>query len=560
MASVSATLEDSLSECLPQGLRFKFNHVSTPPLTSCAIYTPPSGISPERTYCESHLLLVSHISEDDTNRTPLAIFALEVLIYTTVQLTTVFVSKADSTGFAAHLPATNSSTLRSVASAFVSHLIQHRLRKNRRLVLSLFARSQDQYLFPGSIENKSKHVLSDRQLVSWWCRTLDPVLRRYPADNDDSAQTNESATSEAYLVVPGYDSRETFKLFPSTPRTDGSGQSRWHNSHPLHEIAPYDSLLTAPRSLIPHFPDDPKSRFLLDLDDEISDAPNASQPKSSQTSEGPSQQPSPSKRGNGMWKSVKSIEQFWEMMAWRQECSSGRLVGFLWITFTPRSIRTGEKRKRSDTTGVPDSPSLAPAKRRTKEEESHKVDRPRRRKSIGKQRSCKLKGVVVARIPRVKSASKTSNVPEKSKYFYWPSASRGDIIVDEKAYQRIHEIMLRLDFAGSDAARASTGKWVSEVAVIAGKHPGSDWGMRITGKASHSSQARGPANGSSANTLNAGLVRKRGEPRAVNDEHQPTQKAAQGLNSPDVAEVRPAESKGSVNMLDAGLVRKKAKA
>ncbi len=35
----------------------------------------------------------------------------------------------------------------------------------------------------------------------------------------------------------------------------------------------------------------------------------------------------------GNWKSVKSLDMFWEMMAYRQECSSGRMTGFIWLVF-----------------------------------------------------------------------------------------------------------------------------------------------------------------------------------------------------------------------------------
>jgi len=72
-----------------------------------------------------------------------------------------------------------------------------------------------------------------------------------------------------------------------------------------------------PRCLIPHFPDDPKSRFLDELDDEMS----RSQAKAS-----------------GEWKTVKSLDVFWEMMAFRQECSAGRMVGFIWVVFTPEIV------------------------------------------------------------------------------------------------------------------------------------------------------------------------------------------------------------------------------
>lgn len=52
------------------------------------------------------------------------------------------------------------------------------------------------------------------------------------------------------------------------------------------------------RDVVPVFPDDPKARFLHDL------------------------------KGDGQL-STTTLGQFWELMEHRQECSSGRLVGFI---------------------------------------------------------------------------------------------------------------------------------------------------------------------------------------------------------------------------------------
>lgn len=544
MTSRSATIESILAPVLPLGFRFKAYHVSTPPSLTCALYTPPTGSKPEKTYSESHLLVISHISGNESAGSSTAIFALEILIYTTSYLTTVFVSKADSTGFAADIPLTGSSSiLRSIACVFVSDLVKHRLRSDRRLVISLFARSQDQYLFPGSAENKSKHILNDRQLVKWWCRTLDPLLRGYPAETKDTTRSRKENHSKAYLIVPGYDTRETSAFFPAPTHNDHQDSGRWHNDHPLRTIAPYDPLRTAPRSLIPHFPDDPKSRFLLDLDEEITDAP-ASQNSSSQEVESGSQQPSPSKRGTGMWKSVKSLEQFWEMMAWRQECSSGRLVGFIWITVTPSILQGKRLYEDTKTDQMPESPSLGPLKRKRNAREDstegsgknpHKTKRLRRRHQY-------LRGIIVPRAPRIKTSPTSKHVVrERTDHFYWPVQSRGSIVVDEKAYQRVHEILLRLDFAGVNTARANTAKWVSEVAVLAGRGSREDWGVKITGKAEVESQDRNSSNNPGTNTVGPGLVRRKNEPRPEN-----------------VSDTRPSES--GVNTLGAGLIRKKAKA
>ncbi|GJC93019.1 H3 K56 histone acetylation protein KAT11 [Colletotrichum higginsianum] len=85
--------------------------------------------------------------------------------------------------------------------------------------------------------------------------------------------------------------------------------------HALEKISHYTNEYdwVPARCLIPRFPDDPKSRFRDELDEETG--------KSKQL------------KTTGQWKSVKSLDTFWEMMAYRQECSSGRLTGFIWVVF-----------------------------------------------------------------------------------------------------------------------------------------------------------------------------------------------------------------------------------
>ncbi|KAL9060907.1 MAG: hypothetical protein Q9162_000351 [Coniocarpon cinnabarinum] len=558
---LSEDLRAKLSRCLPVGHGFHFYHVSTAPTLTCALYTPPRGCPPEKTYCESHLLLLSQNVKRETASYSIALFALEIHIYTTAQLTTVFISKADSTGFAFALPSTGFSILRAITRHFISDLIRSRHRPDRRLVITLFARAQDQYLFPGSAENQSKHILNDRQLVRWWCRTLDPVLREYSVELGDCG-TSPEILSKAYLIVPGHDARETRSFYPSTVSADTSDLPRWHNAHPLNAIAPYDAHSTAPRSLIPHFPDDPKSRFLLDLDDEIADAP-ATQSQGHEEHES-SQQPSPSKRGAGMWKSVKSIEQFWEMMAFRQECASGRLVGFLWMTFTPRNLVGVPSAEHGTSCGDLASPSLRPAKRKREAEAGAETSiekkKKRKKQSLGRKNTRRLQDIIVSREPRVKTAaSLQQRVPEKTEDFYWPLSRRGDLVVSEKAYDRIHEILLRLDFAGYDTARDSTMKWVRETAIIAGRKPHENWGVSIPGAADVTDPIPPTATGKSDEMPNA-----HSPSEALNSQIETLTARAPAVNKLDHNFVRKKsktvpDSAEKVNILRSGMIRKKSK-
>lgn len=173
--SVTISLTDGLAEVLPKGYNFKLYHVSTPPTKTSAIYSPPPGTRPDRTYCESHFLTVSidapakTLDAIDKGSSELLVYAIEVLIYSTAFSTTFFVSKADSTGYLhlLNLPQGTSSPIKTTISTFLEHLVQKRRRPGIPSIVSLFARAQDQYLFPGSVDNKGKHVLDDRGLVRW---------------------------------------------------------------------------------------------------------------------------------------------------------------------------------------------------------------------------------------------------------------------------------------------------------------------------------------------------------------------------------------------------------
>ena len=159
------SLNDLLAEQLPKDVPFTFYHYSTPPTKSPALFSAPPHAKSERTYCESHFLSAtitpkdagdSHLPEE------LLILAIEVLVYSTRSLTTLFVSKADSTGYLSELQlprSQSSSPLKAICGTFVSWLARERQREGKKLFISLFARAQDQYLFPASIDNKNKRII-----------------------------------------------------------------------------------------------------------------------------------------------------------------------------------------------------------------------------------------------------------------------------------------------------------------------------------------------------------------------------------------------------------------
>jgi regulator of Ty1 transposition protein 109 len=534
-----------LAAVLPKDINFRIYHLSTPPTRTSSLYSAPPGQRPDRTYCESHFLSASirvPSKGDSSGNAEVLVFAIEVLIYSTAYNTTFFVSKADSTGYLhlLNLPKGTPSPLREISGAFLRHLVERRQRQNIQSVISLFARAQDQYLFPGSVEYSGKHVLDDRGLVRWWCRVLNPLI-------EDTKTSDRSASSHwghvrGYLVIPGLDTHETMAY---TPR---AAKSLWSMGHPLKQISRHPDDIP-PRCLIPHFPDDPKARYLDELDDEIAKGENST---------------------SGQWKSVRSIDQFWDMMAYRQECCAGRLVGFIWIVFTPSSQSlpqlaesvAGDSQSTVVTVGSlasssvgPDMPFTAPPSQTLptssplKQPKAKEVAESQRSASSSKPRTPKgkkLTGPIIPRQPRVKTENRNYalDIPENTAYYVWSADGRGQVIVEESDYKRITELLLRLDFANLELASSSSVRWVSEVRSGAWGSMREAWGQMITGTKAIEMLSTAATPG--VNTLNVGLVKKKRKIGAEEKKEEPTA-IETGATTPQV------------NVLAAGMIRKKAK-
>ena len=542
MASAAANpLQRHLAAVLPESHTFTIHHISTPPSKCSALYSAPPNERADRTYCESHFLTVSIDSPTTTSTSskttskPLnkvIILGLEVLIYTTAFSTTIFVSKADSTGYLQllKLPKGTPSPIREICSAFIDYLVESRKRNEVQLIVSLFARAQSQYLFPGSVDNPGKHVLDDRGLIKWWCRVLTPLVEAPPS-------TTNPAGIKGYLIVPGLDVHETKSFIPRTP-----GASSWSMTHPLREISHYTKEFdwVPARCLIPRFPDDPKSRFRDELDDE-----------SARSGE---------MRTTGNWKSVRTLETFWEMMAFRQECSSGRMTGFIWLVSNIASETTQQAIKLDSITpntsfqednapALPETPkkqriaisqvtpSTTPRKLfPTKSEQANTqsaASRPKTKKKLkAKDKKKHRTGLVRTRSPRVKTSynASFSKIPISTPYYHWPIAGRGERVLSEADSKHITEQVQHLDFSTLEKAMASTRRFVNE----AGQ--GRPWGWDVVGTRPLLTVAAMAEQGQSESKTNdlSGIIKRK-------------RKNEETKGAPEV------------NVLNAGLVRKKPK-
>lgn len=512
----------------------------------------------------------------------LLVLAIEVLVYTTKHLTTIFISKADSTGYLSLIGPRASqaaSPLKAICGTFVSWLGKRRQREGIKVVVSLFARAQNQYLFAGSAENSAKHVLDDRGLVKWWCKVLDPLLHEYEeeeppkmlddrlAPGDESvlscARLSTSRTAKGYLIVPGFEPYDTLRFTP--PPSPSTATRRWAATHPLLQIAPHPGA--PPRCLIPHFPDDPKARFLDELDEELPD----------RGSDATAVEGGTPSRSNGQWKSVKTLDQFWEFMAFRQECSSGRLVGFIWVVIKPPRLIMSEgdvnepphyssySQVDSQSTAAPSLPSSS-KKKKEKRKNVAKAKRSKRRNLNTEQ------GQIPIVIPRIISASSKpsamstiSGGAESSAYFVWPIDSRGSIVFSSKDYVRAHEVLLSQVFSTRAAAAKSTRKWKEEVAVlggIGGTSAVGDWSQLVVGQKdipySNDTVTDDVMTGGTAIE-----ARRKRKPDTLSEPQKPTVLAGglvrkKARVEPLVVECMPSHNDG-VNTLESSLVRKKQK-
>ena len=552
MPEFQTDLGNQLAQAIPRNVKVTVRHISTTPTPCDALFAAPQGEYPETTFCENHFLAVSiDVGEDGDKKgadKEVLVFGIEALVYSTVHLTTVFVSKADSTGYL-HLlkdgePTNKKSLLKRISTTFLAYLVDTRQRPGVRLVLSLFARAQNQYLFPGSIMNTGKHVLDDRGLIKWWCRVVDPILRERESEMSEGrtlAQEGQEdgkgcghvdtittgtesvniSSATTFLIVPGCDKFETRGFFPPTVKLDNvDARPRWVNGYPVRQICTNpDAPL---RCLIPRPPDDPKTRFVNDLDNEVPE---------SQTHAA----------GQGQWKSVKTLDQFWDMMSFRQECSAGRLVGFLWLVINPP--RLGNSTSKQISTGQ------EKGKQQGQEQEQHGT-------SLGNPSSS-------SPLPKQSCSSSPPTNP-----FFWPEAGRGHVILGESDYKSAMDFILEQDFENFDIAATSTKVWVDKVASLADELY---WGEPIIGRNTESITAGNAAatqpvesKTKGSNVLGGGIVRKRKKPAPEEvggeaDNAATETEADVGAKAGDVAS-GVQDQEPAVNVLNGSFVRRKRKA
>ncbi|CAO3569819.1 unnamed protein product [Mortierella alpina] len=182
--------------------------------------------------------------------------------------------------------------------------------------LFVFARAQPQYLFAESAKHSGKRVLDDRGLVRWWKNMITSAYSEPSSSLSSPSSSSSSSSSQSSLpckiqgwwLIPGIESeRQAMNVIQSktpsrTPATTTTTTTTTITAGapsltPLalqYGYSDKDSKEMA-QTLIPQFPDDPKSRMLK----------------------------SPSCQGGFV-----DIKTFWELAAIGEESGAGKITGF----------------------------------------------------------------------------------------------------------------------------------------------------------------------------------------------------------------------------------------
>jgi regulator of Ty1 transposition protein 109 len=396
---------------------YPFAHVDTGDQNNLRSTTPVEA------YVE-HIIMTASYTEEGQEQGRL-MYALECFLYTLPKhkSSLLYVSKLDSSGWGPkaipkHLQASllgslsqgdpswdsSSSITRVITKDFLSWFasLSHwssnaSLPSIRHISIHILARAQGAYLFPNSNDNKGKHLLSDGALIKWWRSVMSSVVcgvrRRAPIE------------AKPFYIIPGYDRLESHELLPLPPPrpalyeskevlpTDNQALSEagWVYGHPYSKVVVDDRLPPLPLSgpsfstignpefdprriamLLPYFPDDPKSRFIVEIARDsyehaklpkrkANDEDNGSEIKKAridtengddlrkdedkETIKVPSNTPtSLDLKAIRETRALDAVtpEEFWERMGFRQECCAGNAVGVFVCLFTKADWRDWE--------------------------------------------------------------------------------------------------------------------------------------------------------------------------------------------------------------------------
>ncbi|KAK4051544.1 hypothetical protein OIV83_002684 [Microbotryomycetes sp. JL201] len=334
-------------------------------------------------------------------RAAIPVVGLEANIYTipSTSSSMIYVSKVDTTGLASP----PFSPARTLVSSFLTYFLQYPPHLTTRLRIHVFAKSQPQYLFPGSVDNPGKKRLDDKGLTRWWknCITAAAeaamVTTSAASDRASMSRSTLEYAPKMFYLIPGLSYVDSLPYVPVPPPGAQAPQARQEDgqlpqSKPVwiyaHSYSHLPSLLHSPShsldqtpitDLIPAFPDDPKSRFIQsttsstlsaagldgDFDDvflRLKSATITTGANGTAQARGLDEiEREREKEAKRFRECEGGIEGWWEMMAFRQECCSGALVAFFVVARGDEQVVEFENAQK-DGKQSKDASSLDPAR------------------------------------------------------------------------------------------------------------------------------------------------------------------------------------------------------
>lgn len=351
MASLLHTLQNSLAS-FPGAHTYTIQILRSQPRRSHALFPHATNLK-TKVWQEEVLVLLSEDTDvsvilegvETVSKASIPVFAIEASLYEipSTSTTLLYISKVDTTGLSTTYP----SPARTLTASFLAYHLLHPPHQSKRIRIHVFAKAQGQYLFPGSVDNKGKKVLDDKGLIRWWKGCISQAVT-------SKSVLALSNVPKLFYLIPGLSHTEALPYAPD----DSSSAAKWIYNHPYSTIpSPLfvgDSTEKhwTVNDLVPAFPDDPKSRFLTsltssgvsatgeadDYDDVMNSLASATFLGQNGRKEGVERERERERRRLTCLEG--GIEEFWERMAFRQECCSGVLVGFFVVAFENLSAPT----------------------------------------------------------------------------------------------------------------------------------------------------------------------------------------------------------------------------
>ncbi|KAG8214461.1 histone acetylation protein-domain-containing protein [Butyriboletus roseoflavus] len=324
---------------LPGTRQFHIHVLVSSPRKHSNLY--PFAAPRPKTFLQDILVLLSEQPTPDSPR--VLVSAIEASLYhvPSTSSAVLYVSKVDSTG-QAKAPSPTPALVR----AFLTYYVDPTTRPLpvAHVWVHLFARAQNQYLFPNSAEFPGKYPLTDVKLCAWWKRQFGIVA------HDVAARVGQQgARIRLFYLLPGLGELEASHALERVYASTSGTSVPWSYGHPYsqtHVPLPCSPIgrgekLTHIGHVVPWFDDDPKARFLDEIayttDAEGVKSPERKRPRSNHAIQRPEEDAeggsdkkeasSSTKSEHTAFKKV-SIEEFWERMSFRQECIAGAVTGF----------------------------------------------------------------------------------------------------------------------------------------------------------------------------------------------------------------------------------------